>query len=168
MVYDHTSVLAFLEHKFNLPALTKRDANANNMFDFLDLTAMAKSKPNFPEFPSMPKPGDFTCTPGQPGTIPPAAPKAIPIKVKLTYTGIKKHEHGAVVDLQVSHASLSGLTVELAHGHKKIDQVRVSNVTTIPKSVVLRAKGKVPPVGRYTVTVRKGHKALATRTVHIR
>jgi phospholipase C len=168
MVYDHTSVLAFLEHKFNLPALTKRDANANDMFDFLDLTAMAKSKPNFPEFPSMPKPGDFTCTPGQPGTIPPAAPKAIPIKVKLTYTGIKKHEHGAVVDLQVSHASLSGLTVELAHGHKKIDQVRVSNVTTIPKSVVLRAKGKVPPVGRYTVTVRKGHKALATRTVHIR
>jgi phospholipase C len=167
MVYDHTSVLAFLEHKFNLPHLTKRDANANNMFDFLDLTAIAKSKPNFPEFPSMPKPGDFTCTPGQPGTIPPAAPKPIPIQVKLTYTGTNKHEHGAVVDLQVSHASLSGLTVELAHGHKKIDQVRVSNVTTIPKSVVLRAKGKVPPAGRYTVTVRKGHKTLATRTVHI-
>ena len=43
MVYDHTSVLAFLERKFNLPALTKRDANANDMFDFLDLPAMAKN-----------------------------------------------------------------------------------------------------------------------------
>jgi phospholipase C len=168
MVYDHTSVLAFLERKFNLPALSKRDANANDMYDFLDLKALAKSKPNFPEFPSMPKPGDFTCTPGQPGTIPPAAPKPIPIQVKLSYTGIEKHKHGAAVDVQVSHASLSGLTVELAQGHKKIDQVRVSNVTTIPKSVVLKAKGKVPPAGRYTVTVRKGHKTLATRTVHIR
>jgi phospholipase C len=168
LVYDHTSVLAFLERKFNLPALTKRDANANDMFDFLDLTAMASKQPTFPEFPSIAKAGGFTCTPGQPGTIPPAAPKPIPIQLKLTYSGTNKHEHAAVVDLQVSHGSLSGLTVELAHGHKKIDQVRVSNVTTIPKSVVLRAKGKVPPAGRYTVTVRKGHKTLATRTVHIR
>jgi phospholipase C len=168
MVYDHTSVLAFLERKFNLPAFTKRDANANDMFDFLDSKALAKSTPNFPEFPSLAKAGGFVCTPGQPGTIPPAPAKAISIQLKLTYSGTNKHEHGAVVDLQVSHASLSGLTVELAHGHKKIDQVRVSNVTTIPKSIVLRAKGKIPPAGRYTVTVRKGHKTLATRTVHIR
>jgi phospholipase C len=167
MVYDHTSVLAFLERKFNLPAFTKRDANANDMFDFLDSKALAKSTPNFPEFPSIAKAGGFTCTPGQPGTIPPPVPKPIPIQLKLTYSGTNKHKHGALVDLQVSHASLSGLTVELAQGHKKIDQVRVSNVTTIPKSVVLRAKGKVPPAGRYTVTVRKGHKTFATRTVHI-
>jgi len=35
-VYDHTSILKFIETKFNLPALTKRDANANDMLDLFD------------------------------------------------------------------------------------------------------------------------------------
>ena len=30
VVYDHTSILAFLERKWNLPALTYRDANATS------------------------------------------------------------------------------------------------------------------------------------------
>jgi len=33
---DHTSVLATIEHKWNLPALTNRDANAATVMDFLD------------------------------------------------------------------------------------------------------------------------------------
>jgi len=33
---DHTSVLATIEHKWNLPALTNRDANAATIMDFLD------------------------------------------------------------------------------------------------------------------------------------
>ena len=48
MVYDHTSILAFLEHKWNLPALTYRDANANNMLDFVDLEALRHGRMNFP------------------------------------------------------------------------------------------------------------------------
>ena len=36
VVHDHTSVLAFVERKWNLPALTYRDANAAPMLDFLD------------------------------------------------------------------------------------------------------------------------------------
>jgi len=36
-VHDHTSVLATIEAKWNLPALTDRDANANDVMDFLDL-----------------------------------------------------------------------------------------------------------------------------------
>jgi phospholipase C len=35
--HDHTSVLATIERKWNLPALTDRDANANTVLDFLDL-----------------------------------------------------------------------------------------------------------------------------------
>ncbi len=35
-IYDHTSVLATIEHKWNLPALTLRDANALTIMDFLD------------------------------------------------------------------------------------------------------------------------------------
>lgn len=35
-VYDHTSILKFIETKFNLPALTARDANADDMSDLFD------------------------------------------------------------------------------------------------------------------------------------
>jgi phospholipase C len=35
-VYDHTSILSFLEYRFGLPALTARDANADPMLDMFD------------------------------------------------------------------------------------------------------------------------------------
>jgi phospholipase C len=37
-VFDHTSVCALAEYKWNLPAMTRRDANANVMLDMLDLS----------------------------------------------------------------------------------------------------------------------------------
>ncbi|MGH9008151.1 MAG: alkaline phosphatase family protein [Acidimicrobiales bacterium] len=39
VVYDHTSILKLVETKWNLPALTYRDANAQNMLDFFDFSA---------------------------------------------------------------------------------------------------------------------------------
>ncbi|HUY21466.1 MAG TPA: alkaline phosphatase family protein [Acidimicrobiales bacterium] len=39
VVHDHTSILRLLETKWNLPALSNRDANASNLLDTLDLTA---------------------------------------------------------------------------------------------------------------------------------
>ncbi|HEY3832812.1 MAG TPA: alkaline phosphatase family protein [Acidimicrobiia bacterium] len=36
VVHDHTSVLALVEHKFNLPALTHRDGWADDLLDSLD------------------------------------------------------------------------------------------------------------------------------------
>ncbi len=51
--FDHTSILKFVETKWNLPALTYRDANADNMLDFLDLTA---KKPPFTEPPDLKAP----------------------------------------------------------------------------------------------------------------
>jgi len=35
-ISDHTSILAFLQRKFNLPAFTKRDANASPLLDYFD------------------------------------------------------------------------------------------------------------------------------------
>ncbi len=35
-VYDHTSILRFIEARFDLPALTRRDANANAMLKLFD------------------------------------------------------------------------------------------------------------------------------------
>jgi phospholipase C len=45
VVHDHTSVLATIEAKWNLPALTLRDANAKTVEDFLDLSSPALLEP---------------------------------------------------------------------------------------------------------------------------
>jgi phospholipase C len=37
VVHDHTSILKLVETKWNLPALSDRDANASNLLDTLDL-----------------------------------------------------------------------------------------------------------------------------------
>jgi len=51
-VLDHTSVLKLVEQKWNLPALTARDAAANSPLSALDLTG----PPAFLEPPSLPEP----------------------------------------------------------------------------------------------------------------
>jgi phospholipase C len=52
VVHDHTSVLATIEAKWNLPALTYRDANAKTVADFLDL----EKPPSFLEPPTIAEP----------------------------------------------------------------------------------------------------------------
>jgi phospholipase C len=48
VVHDHTSILATIEKKWNLPAMTYRDANATTVLDFLDFRRMS-----FPESPAL-------------------------------------------------------------------------------------------------------------------
>ena len=82
VVHDHTSVLKLIETKWNLPALTYRDANADNLLDSLDFT----SKPAFHRSTNAARPGlpaataidtaaatPDHCTPGNPGRPDPAA-----------------------------------------------------------------------------------------------
>ena len=70
-LYDHTSILKTVEEKWNLPALTRRDANANSLFDMLDL----HKKPAFLKPPNLPVAADPTakagCLTTGAGTIPP-------------------------------------------------------------------------------------------------
>ena len=70
-VYDHTSVLATLERKWNLPALTYRDANARDLLDCLDL----HGPPRFLEPPVLAAPANAAagagCLSTGPGVIPP-------------------------------------------------------------------------------------------------
>ncbi len=68
-VHDHTSILKLIETKWNLGALTYRDANASNLLDSLDL----EGPPAFIDPPKLPAPGPTgTCKPGNPGgPIPP-------------------------------------------------------------------------------------------------
>ncbi|KAG6808773.1 hypothetical protein H0H92_002959 [Tricholoma furcatifolium] len=75
VVYDHTSVLATLQRKWNLPSFTYRDANANDLLDFLDLEALANGKPTFPKMPPLAAAGNTTealaCSTTGAGVIPP-------------------------------------------------------------------------------------------------
>jgi phospholipase C len=72
-VFDHTSICALVEAKWNLPAMTRRDANANAMLDLLDLTQPAFLRP-----PQLAQPllttdpvGALACELSGPGKIPP-------------------------------------------------------------------------------------------------
>jgi phospholipase C len=72
-IFDHTSICALVETKWNLPAMTRRDANAHNMLDMLDLRAPAFRHP-----PKLDKPlldahpvEALKCNVTGPGTIPP-------------------------------------------------------------------------------------------------
>ncbi len=51
IVQDHTSITAFIEHKWNLPAMTHRDANAAPMLDYFDFR-----RPAFHQPPALPRP----------------------------------------------------------------------------------------------------------------
>ena len=72
VVHDHTSVLKLIETKWNLPALTFRDANADDLLDALDF----HRPPAFLVPPVLPPSalagGPSTCTPPDPSEIPPA------------------------------------------------------------------------------------------------
>jgi len=72
VVHDHTSVLKLVETKWNLPALTYRDAAADNLLDSVDLTG----PPAFLTPPTLAPPPDPSvlagCLSTGPGTIPPA------------------------------------------------------------------------------------------------
>jgi phospholipase C len=76
VVRDHTAVMRFIERKWNIGALTFRDANSDDLSDCLDFT----NPPAFLNPPTLPAPAlaaanPPACTPGDPGIIPP--PEAV-------------------------------------------------------------------------------------------
>jgi phospholipase C len=54
LTYDHTSILATIQRKWNLPALSARDANANHIMDFLNPADPALLKPPYIAAPTKP------------------------------------------------------------------------------------------------------------------
>jgi phospholipase C len=71
-VFDHSSICKLVETKWNLPAMTYRDANANNMLDLLDFTNPGFVKPPTLATPLYNSKADaLICSLTGPGTIPP-------------------------------------------------------------------------------------------------
>ena len=93
---DHTSILRFIERKWNIGAMTFRDANAADMTDYFDF----KRKPAFlkpPHLAAAPRigPGLDGChaiglhPPGEPG-VPVSSPSSAVFNVSTTFGG----DHG--------------------------------------------------------------------------
>jgi phospholipase C len=71
-VGDHTSICALIEAKWNLPAMTYRDANANPLLDMIDLRYPAfRTPPPLAQPLLVTDPGANACSTTGPGTIPP-------------------------------------------------------------------------------------------------
>ena len=81
-VADHTSILAFLEHKWNLPPLTRRDAAAWDLRDMFDVTERRLADP--PSLPAAPDIPSSLQTCRADGENPPTA--SIPNQLPTTVT----------------------------------------------------------------------------------
>jgi phospholipase C len=72
VVNDHTSICALVETKWNLPAMTRRDANAGNLLDMVDLRYPAFLHPPHLAKPLLDTdPSSQKCSVTGPGHIPP-------------------------------------------------------------------------------------------------
>ena len=82
VVHDHTSILKFIETKWNLGAMTYRDANADNLLDSFDF-----AHPGFVDPPFLPDPGlPAAGSPCQPQPRPPMNPRTPPTTTTTTTT----------------------------------------------------------------------------------
>jgi len=66
VVHDHTSILSFIETKWNLAPMTLRDANADNLLDFFDFSNPAFATPPSLAAPGNPAVSDLTCSTADP------------------------------------------------------------------------------------------------------
>jgi hypothetical protein len=173
VVYDHTSILAFLERKWNLAAMTYRDANANDLTDFLDVQAMQAGQPTFPELPALVPAGDtsarLACSKTGPGTIPPPESVSHPRTQRLEIRSAKasRRLRGIVVEVRTNFGTMRGVELELRHGHKLLVRKHLAHIGTREHRVILRVHRKLPRAGRYTVEARKSRRMLARRTVTV-
>ncbi len=176
VVCDHTSVLATIEAKWNLPACTYRDANAATVAGFLDPSKLA-----FPEPPTLaaaadPLPGALRCSNADPMPVihpgkPPGTGGPAPARQRLIvrWRG-RRHGHGnaPVVAIRTSAGRLSGLTIELRRGRHVVARSHVAHVSTHTRTVVLAAsaRGRIPS-GRYRLVVLRRGRIVLGRTVRL-
>jgi phospholipase C len=169
VVYDHTSVLAFVERKWNLPALTLRDANANDLTDFFDLSALGARQPTFPHLPRLADPAEsprtLRCSATGPGQVPPAHPR--PERVQIVSARPSRSRHGVVVRVRASAGEQHGVSIQLRRGARVLSWRRVRLLTGRAQELVLRVHGHLPGPGHYEVVVVKGHHRLARHRVTV-
>ena len=164
VVHDHTSILATIEAKWNLPAMTYRDANAATMADFLAPSV------TFPQPPTLAAPSDLassetSCDPSAPRYQVHPSPATRPRKPRLLLSySLVRHAHGVVVELRAQGGALNGLVIELVRAKHVVARASLAHVGATPRRLTLHPPhGRRLTPGRYTVTVRQGGLILTRR-----
>src|SRR5207248_751182 len=138
VVHDHTSILATIQAKWNLPAMTYRDANAATMLDFLD------SHVTFPTAPALAAPSDLQSSESSCDSSAlkfPVKPGRPPVRQRLLVNlGFSRGRHSLVAGLRTTRGVLSGLTVQLLRGKRVLASAHVRRVGTAPHQVVLHPR----------------------------
>jgi phospholipase C len=175
-VCDHTSILATIQAKWNLPAMTMRDANANTMADFLT------AKPSLLEPPSLAGAHDlaqseancsraepvFKVHPGAPPQIPSATIVDAAQHLVVRFYGRRHPLRGVLIVLYTTRGKLDHLAIELLRGRHVIAEASVAHLGTARHRVVLKHPlGSHLPPGRYTLRVRRAARTLISRRVHV-
>jgi hypothetical protein len=166
-VCDHTSLLATIEAKWNLPACTYRDANANTLAGFL-----APGPPQLLEPPPLPSagdavPGETHCATTDPVLRVLPAPHG---SLRLTWRGRSRRLQGLVVELRLSSGSLSGVVLELRRGRRLYAEARIGHLGTRQVRAVLHElhpRGRLVPAGEYTLVVMAAGRVLLRRSVRV-
>jgi phospholipase C len=164
VVHDHTSVLATIEAKWNLPAMTFRDANATTMADFLD------AEVRFPTGPELAAPSDLlaserTCDSRALTFHSYAYPPGRKPRLFIVYS-VRHHPSAVVVKLHASGGSFENLTVRLLHHSRVVAAGHIRRVGSAVHRLELRPnhhRSFTP--GHYLLVVSHGGERLARRGV---
>jgi phospholipase C len=172
VVHDHTSILATIAAKWNLPALTYRDANAETLADFL-----VSGDPSFPDPPVLADPSNLDATqlscmngplmypvhPSPPTRTSPPSPRRTSVELRI--------EHGPflpgvfVLALRAVGPILTDVVVELEFDGRTVAHARLESLGDKAEYVVLRRAHPQP--GRYTIIVRAGGRVVLARPEHL-
>ena len=162
VVCDHTSVLATIEAKWNLPACTYRDANANTVASFLDTSSPALHDPPMLAGAGDVTPGEEHCDTTDPKLR--VMPLARSGGLVLRFLG--RRRHGVEVELRTRSGTLSGLEVELLRRGRVMARRHVRHAGPHFVKLELRPRHRLAP-GPYTVLVRHSHRTLVRRSVQL-
>jgi phospholipase C len=173
VVHDHTSILATIEAKWNLPAMTYRDANAATLADFLDARA-----PTFPDPPTLAAPHDLLdaearCSLAEPHFAVHSSPRpggatANGRNLVVRFYGRRHGVPGGAATLFTTQGTIDGVEIELLRGKHAVAIAHVAHVGPARHRVVLRPRtSQRLAAGRYTLLVRAGAATLVKRRVTI-
>ena len=162
VVCDHTSVLATIEAKWNLPACTYRDANANTVASFLDT-----SRPALLDPPMLADSGNVTSGEANCDTSD-AKLRVLPVARTggLVIRFLGRRHHGVEVELRTRSGTVGALQVELLHRGRVLARHPVHHLADKFHRFELRTRRR-PPAGHYSLVVRHRGKTLVRRSVHL-
>ncbi len=150
--------------------MTYRDANANDLTDFLDLQALPAGQPTFPELPPLVPAGNDAraarLLEDRTGQGSGAAARAEALRS--VGTGQPTAKRGLVVELQTDRGTMTGLEVELFQGRHRVAHQFVASVGYPEHRVIVRVRGRAPKTGHYTLVVRQGSRTLVATPVGVR